>query len=554
MTIAPHLARRLGAIFTASVGIINILSALYPAIHSRMELLRDVLPMHLIRGTQTATVLVGFFLILLADGLRKRRTRAFQLTVLLLIASGILNLTKGLDFEEASLALLVAGGLLWTRDAFDVSCAIPAPRRVVPQVVTFALLYYCYVLLGFLLLRRAIHPAPTLLAVIQEPFRLVVADQHFVYLTGQSQWFSKSLAGLGCAALLYALLQLLRPFVPHRPAGKQERSRIHALLRQYGTDTLSYFALQDGRSYFFDTGGEAFLSYRLWGTVAIVGGEPVGPAHRFPALVQAFIEYADANGMDPCFLGIAGDHVGMYSVLGLKTLKVGEEALIDLPTFSASALKRKVRRADRHIAELGIRAVRYAQRDIPTDVYDQMKTISDEWVRERGGSERGFSMTLGRLPGPDDPDCEVVVAQRDDDVLGYVCMVPAQQGRVWSLDAMRRRSYSPNGLMEFLVIQTAEMYRKRGTQTLSLNFATLANSLDDIDSRALEGTRRFLYEHLSSFYQMRSLEQFNSKFGPQWRSRYLAFRDVHKLPKLAIAIAQSEDPIKLPNPVGMFRR
>jgi phosphatidylglycerol lysyltransferase len=108
--------------------------------------------------------------------------------------------------------------------------------------------------------------------------------------------------------------------------------------------------------------------------------------------------------------------------------------------------------------------------------------------------------------------------------------------------------------MEFLIIRAAEAYRDRGYRTLSLNFATLSNESGDIDSRALEGTRRFLFEHLSSFYQLKSLYQFNSKFAPRWESRYLAYRDVLKIPKLAVAIAQSEDPIRIPFLSALFRR
>lgn len=550
----PTLARRLGAVLTAGAGMINIVSALYPAIHTRMETLRGVLPLHLIRGTQTATVVAGFLLILLAGGLRKRRRRALQLTVALLLASAVLNLAKGLDFEEAFIAVAIAGVLLSIRSAFDVSCAMPPPPRVVRQALTFGLLYYGYVLLGFLVLRRGIHPAPTMIAVLEEPWRLLFDARHFQYLTGQARWFSRSLVALEGGALLYMLLQLLRPMIPHRAAGGAERAEIRTLVRRYGRDTLSYFALQDGRSYFLDPGGEAFLSYRLWGTVAIVGGEPVGPPDRLAGMIGSFLAFAQDHGVDPCFLGISGDHLGTYAALGLRTLKIGEEALIHLPTFDPASLKRKVRRAARHIQERGIDIELYPQPRIPPEIYAQMRHISAEWVRERGGSQRGFSMTLGRLPGPNDPECEVVVARSGEHVWGYICTVPAQQGRIWSLDAMRRRAGSPNGLMEALVIRAAERYRERGCDLLSLNFAALANSLDDIDSRALESTRRFLYGHLSSVYQMRSLEQFNAKFTPHWRSRYLAYRDVRKLPKLAVAIAQSEDPIRLPTLSGLFDR
>ena len=42
----------------------------------------------------------------------------------------------------------------------------------------------------------------------------------------------------------------------------------------------------------------------------------------------------------------------------------------------------------------------------------QVRAISHEWVRSKGGNERGFSMTLGRLPRPVDKDCELIVAQQ----------------------------------------------------------------------------------------------------------------------------------------------
>src|SRR5947209_53428 len=134
MHISPPTARRLCALLTATAGLINILSALSPAIPGRMEVLEDILPIHLIRGTQTATVLAGFFLILLADGLRKRRRRAMQVAVALLVASTFLNIVKGLDVEEAVAAVLIAAGLIARRDAFTVPSRLPGPSRMVSHV------------------------------------------------------------------------------------------------------------------------------------------------------------------------------------------------------------------------------------------------------------------------------------------------------------------------------------------------------------------------------------------------------------------------------------
>jgi lysylphosphatidylglycerol synthetase-like protein (DUF2156 family) len=548
-----NVVSRFGATFAAAAGLMNILSALYPAIPERMEILRDLLPMYVIRASQTATVIAGFCLILLADGLRKRKRRALQLTLLLLVTSAVLNLTKGLDFEEAVTVLAVGALLLSGHGTFSVPSRTPVPRHVVRRVITLGLLYYCYVLAGFLVLRRVILPHPTMGSASLEPLRLLLGQPSFHYATAHAEWFARSLVILAGAGALYALAELLRPLVHVRHATSEDVEHVRRLVREYGSDTLSYFALQDGRHYFFDDSGEAVLSYRLWGTVAMVGGEPIGREDRIPPLVSAFLQFAHANGMDPCFVGVSQCHAGDYRRAGLRLLKIGEEAVIDLEDFSVDRLKRKVRRAARHAEDLDIKATRFQADEIPDGVREQLGVISEQWVEAKGGAEQGFSMTLGRIPRPSDRECQVMVAMQGTTVLGYLSFAPAEQSGSWSLDAMRRRPDSPNGLTEFLVIKAAELYGAEGYRTLSLNFASLANSEDDIPSRALDGARRFLWDHLSSVYQLKSLYQFNSKFQPVWRSRYLAYEDILKIPKLAVAIAQSEAPIQVPS-ISLFRR
>lgn len=548
------LTRRFGAVLAALVGLINIVSALYPAVPSRMEILRDLLPLSVVRLSNTATVLTGFALILLADGLRKRRERAMHLTVGVLIGSVVLNLVKGLDFEEAAVSLALSGLLLAGRKSFTVRSRTTVPRRTLQQVGVLALLYICYVLAGFLVLRHDVYPSPSLAGALREPFRLLADSPQFHYLTPHARWFARSLVALGSLGFLVILTQLLRPLLPARSAGFEDLRRARELVDRFGTDTLSYFTLQDGRSYFFDVNGEAVLSYRLWGTVAVVGGNPVGPPHRWEALLSAFLEFAADHGMDPCFVGVSASAVPIFENLGLRLLKIGEEAVISLPRFDDSVLKRKVRRAGRHIESLGIEARCYRPGQMPDHVRRQIIEVSRQWVESKGGSEQGFSMTLGRLPRETDSECEMLVAVEGDRVWGYLSLVPVSAGASWSLDAMRRRPDSPNGLTEFLVLQAAAIYRDRGCDSLSLNFATLADTHGELESRALAGTRQFLWDNLSSVYQLKSLYQFNSKFNPTWRSRYLAYNDVLKIPKLAVAVAQCEAPIQGIAPTVRVRR
>src|SRR5579884_675997 len=99
----------LGAAITALVGLVNIASALTPDIRWRGQLLLQVEPVEAMRAFHAIALPVGAALLLLAPYLLKRRRRALIAAVGLMLALGLVNLLKGLDFEESLLSCLAAG-------------------------------------------------------------------------------------------------------------------------------------------------------------------------------------------------------------------------------------------------------------------------------------------------------------------------------------------------------------------------------------------------------------------------------------------------------------
>src|ERR1700752_3045089 len=91
---------RLIGLATFLVGLINIGSALTPNIRWRgQELLRyeAVADMRLFHALALPA---GAALLLVSVYLTKRRHRAWQAAMVLMLALGVINLLKGLDFEE----------------------------------------------------------------------------------------------------------------------------------------------------------------------------------------------------------------------------------------------------------------------------------------------------------------------------------------------------------------------------------------------------------------------------------------------------------------------
>lgn|GEM_PF-3015331 len=82
------------AFFTAAMGIVNVLSALTPALVERYAILRTFSPLAVIQG--------GHLTAVLADGLARRQHTAWLLTLATLLVSSVSHLVKGLDYEEAT--------------------------------------------------------------------------------------------------------------------------------------------------------------------------------------------------------------------------------------------------------------------------------------------------------------------------------------------------------------------------------------------------------------------------------------------------------------------
>jgi len=116
----PPRVERLLAWSAALVGVIGLVSALTPEMAGRVDAVQGVLPPGWPEAARVLTVAFGIGLIWLSRSLAKRRRRAWQLAVAVVVASAVAHLAKGLDFEEATISLLLLVALLHWRSRFDV--------------------------------------------------------------------------------------------------------------------------------------------------------------------------------------------------------------------------------------------------------------------------------------------------------------------------------------------------------------------------------------------------------------------------------------------------
>jgi lysyl-tRNA synthetase class 2 len=516
----PAAERLLGAA-AATVGLIGIASALTPSIAARSELVQGLLPLGFPAAARLLTLAFGFALVWLSRSLARRRRRAWQLAVALVAGIALTHLAKGLDAEEALVSAALLAALLGYRPRFDVR-GDPATVRPLLAVV----LALCSVGALFTLLELHRLSAP-------EELEDVVGVTSFLLA-------------------VQALYLWLRPLTERVRQTVSEHACARRLVDAYGRDSLAYFSLRRDKTYFFAQSERAFLAYRVVGGLALVSRDPVGEEEEFPALVADFQRMAHARGWRVAVLGASAGRLPLYRTLGLRAVKLGDEAVVVPADFSLEGRRiRKVRQSVHRLEKAGYRLRILRAGETDAAFREGVRSLAEE---ARGyWPERGFTMAMDDLFG--EPGAVYAVAEDARGVLGgFLHLVPSPASGGYSLSAMRRRRATPNGLMEFLIAGTIAWAREAEVPELSLNFCVFADFLRAGSVRS-PAARVLSYSlrRLDRAFQLERLLRFSSKFFPEWRPRFLCIEHLTDFPAVGIAYLRVESLLTPPGPWARAR-
>jgi lysyl-tRNA synthetase class 2 len=508
----------LAAAVALAVGAVNLASALTPNVAWRGHLLLRVEPVELVPLFHTLAVPASVALIVCAFYLGRRRRRAWQVAVALLVGLAVLDMLKGFDFEETGLSL-AAAALLWVgRGAFYVR----HDRRVLRRALTGTAA--AVALIAGFVAAIAHSDSPNLLA--RETADLLLWRHGPVAFGDDVAWLPFAV-GIGGLAGLLALAYLV--FRPLSPPVETDRDLADELVRELGRDTLAVVKLRRDTQYLVSSDRRAFAGYRIEGNVMLLSGDPVGDPESLPLLLRETCAFAEEHGLRLGAVGVGAQTLPLFRGAGLRSLYIGDEAIVETARFSLEGRAiRKVRQSVSRLEAAGYSISAHELGELRPRTRAELHSISARWLD--GAPERGFSMAMDSLDPGHQPDSVVVLA-RDGDcaVRAFLHFVPSFGRGAMSLSFMRRDRDTPNGLTEFLVVKAIELMRERGIEEVSLNFAAFARLI-----RAQGRAARAL-SMLDRFFQVERLYRFNAKFDPRWEPRYLVFEGALGLPRVGVA-------------------
>ena len=518
------------------LGVVNIISVLTPAISGRMHLLRNYLPNEAIHASNYFILAAGLFLLVNAAFMLKGLRTAWWFALLLSLGSLIGHLTKAIDYEEALLAFVVLLSLFSTRKEYVVK---NNPRLRIVGIQT-ALISVAAVLLygvvGFYFLNKKHFDIDfsVLQSVKYTLLNFILIGSTDLMPNGPfAKYFIDSIQVSGFLSIAFVFYTLIRPYVWKDVPVTSEFEEAIELTRLYGTSAVDYFKTYYDKLLFFNESRTSFISYKVSGNFAVILEDPVAENNEdMEDCLLSFYKYCSSNGLKAISYRVPERRLDLYKRMKKKSLFLGQEAVVDLNTFTLQGVnKKRIRNAMNKVAETGFKLHVYDP-PLKEGLLQKLKFVSDNWLMDMERQELVFSQ--GVFNWDEIKNQTVLVAENDEEkIVGFLNIIPDYVKEEGTFDLIRKTSDAPNGVIDFLHVELFRYFKEKNVRYVNLGFAPLSGIEipDDISERSM----KFAYEKIKSFSHYKGLREFKDKFDPVWSNRYLVYEhdfDLLQVPAL----------------------
>lgn len=513
-----------------SLGIVNIISAITPAIPGRLRLVHEFLPPEVVTSSNELVLVVGLLLILLSVFLLQGSRRALYIGLLLTGLSAAGHLIKGADYEEAFLAFLSFLSLIYTKGHYTLK-----PHHKLTRISYLVLVYsfaavLIYGITGFYFIDKHHFGIEfrlwTSVKIILRMFFLF-DDSGLVPLTSFGRNFLYSIYIFAALVVSFIFYSILRPYFSKPYNSEEDFVIAKDLVKRYGRSPLDFFKFYPDKFIFLSKDRDGFVSFKMTRYFAFVLENPVcRDDEAMTQLIKEFDQFCMDNGFVCIYYRVPQESLNLYKALGKKNFPIGEEAIVDLTTFSLDGGKMKpTRNAINKLTADGF-DIRIYQPPIKEGLLQKLEHVSDRWLSEM--NEKEIAFTQGVFDKTILKEQTIItVEDTEERVVAFLNLVPDYAPGEATYDLIRKINNAPHGVLDLLVSKTLLYMKDSGYKRANLGMAPLSGLEGE---NLAEKTIKYAYENLKAFGHFKGLRRYKEKFLPVWEKKHLVYNyDFHLL-------------------------
>jgi phosphatidylglycerol lysyltransferase len=284
-----------------------------------------------------------------------------------------------------------------------------------------------------------------------------------------------------------------------------ERSRAFRLLREFGTNSMSFQILQSHFQLWF-AGDGGCVAYVDTGKAWVAVGPPVAPEGDLSAVASQFARLAKSRNRRVAFFGVENrlaDDPQLGSVL------VGHQTVLDAKDWHAtlrrrSRLREQLQRArNKGLCVEPLDWLKLA--DVHSSIRQEVERLITRWQHSKAMPQMGFVAQLQPLLL--NGERRYYVARRAGNCMGFAALDPVYRRGGWVLQHLVRAPDAPNGTAEALIDAAIREVAESSTGYFSLGLTPLGGDV----GLWLNLAKRLL----APLYNFKGLERFRAKLSTE---------------------------------------
>lgn len=303
--------------------------------------------------------------------------------------------------------------------------------------------------------------------------------------------------------------------MPDHPVENPNVSKARDLVLRHGWNSTSFQIVNPGISRWFSTSGDAVVGYMTARHIRVVAGAPVCAADRLPAVTAEFESDAASADERVCYFAAEARLESQFADSPRHTkFLLGAQSVWHPGDWDAIVKKHSSIRAQINRARNKGVVVTEWPVDRATD-HPKLAACLDAWLDSKGLPPLHFmveSDTLSRLENR-----RIFVAQRDDEVVGFIVLSPVATRNGWLFEQFPHRPGAPNGTVECMIDAAMRAMAADGFEYATLGLSPLSTRAEVPPFHNplwLRVTLAWLRKHGQRFYNFDGLDAFKAKLKP----------------------------------------
>jgi phosphatidylglycerol lysyltransferase len=544
------LSRLIPAILLFAMGIINILSFVTPAIKDRLDWLERIVILDVINASNYFVFVAGLFLLVTAAFLLRGLRSAWWFAIVLLTISFIGHLTRNVDYEDATIALIILVILFFTRKQYYIKTNSHF-RDIGFQTALYSIIaVFIYATIGFYSFdKRYFGTDFTLMQSIKYSFEnyFLLGSPDLNTVEAFARHFLLSIRICGVLTFSFLVYLLVRPLVSHKYSLQEDLDKARELAGLYGKSVIDYFKTLNDKIIFFTDKADAFVSFRMASNFAVVLENPVAkdePSAK--STIKQFEKFCYENSLKSVYYKVPEEDVEFYKGMGKKSMCIGQTALVELNNFDIEYAEfNELKEIYNSICGKGY-SVKKIEPKINEKTIFELEHISNKWQNEQLETEITF--THGDFSKREIKSQTILVAHNTTgNATGFLTVIPVFSDGIPSFDLLRNVGPEWNEIKIFLLIEFLKYCKEKGYKYANIGFAPMSGlaSPQNFPERSI----KFAFGKISSLSHFKGIRETLEKFKPQWKNHYLVYDhdyDLLQVPSVLVKIFKPVWPGVLP--------